>query len=376
MAWLRWVMVPVVLFLFHACTLEATDTGGETNWLRCERDTDCPGNGFCVEGTCSSADAALGATGVSGNIDSGPPAQGSSANDTDSGTPGNGVLPTAGDSDGGGNSGLVCTEGGCTEPVPDRPPPVAFQWSGNASTCPTAEPTDRDACDVTEGQVCTYWYVDEYAPSQYYTSCACFAAGTDSFDWYCYNKNPGDACPNDEQPEHGSSCFGFKDSECHYPPMIKCDCPAEGDDPLWDCHDVTAERAIDPPEMVQTTAIQDLTPAEQQTWCEWFEPVSHFVPGEPVLNATPDGYYPSGGCLTSSDPFFTRGNRPNHLPASACASNLALSSCAMPLSALTDCVRTMWMQWPQPHGCAPYMDSPGCDGTIVTSRSDCRVRVE
>lgn len=74
MAWLRWLAVPAIVFMFDACSLEATDTGGETNWLHCERDDDCGGSGSCIEQRCmstpdagSSTEPAAGSGGANGS---------------------------------------------------------------------------------------------------------------------------------------------------------------------------------------------------------------------------------------------------------------------------------------------------------------------
>jgi hypothetical protein len=162
--------------------------------------------------------------------------------------------------------------------------------------------------------------------------------------------------------------------------MMECSCPTEGDTPLWSCRDTT-EHVTDEPSMDQSTAINDLDATQQEAWCDWFSGIYHPVepgfPAQPVLPADEDGYYPNSGCL-SGDPswFFMAAKQPTNLPTPACVDNLALSTCTLPLSSLTDCVRSMRMQWPQPHGCAVYLDTPGCNGTIITTRSDCHVKVE
>lgn len=76
MMWCRWLMVPVVLFLFNACSAESADTGGETNWLHCERDDDCEGSAPCIEGRCSSTE---GDAGTNSSTDSGGAGAGGSA---------------------------------------------------------------------------------------------------------------------------------------------------------------------------------------------------------------------------------------------------------------------------------------------------------
>jgi hypothetical protein len=128
--------------------------------------------------------------------------------------------------------------------------------------------------------------------------------------------------------------------------------------------------------MDQSSPINQLTPAERQQWCDWFNPPPPpGFPPDPVKPADSDGYYPQTSCLHSGQ-FFSDAQQPVGLPAAACVDNLALSHCPLPLAALTDCVRSMRMQWPQPHGCAPYLQTPGCAGTMITLREDCRVRVE
>ena len=80
--------------------------------------------------------------------------------------------------------------------------------------------------------------------------------------------------------------------------------------------------------------------------------------------------------------FFDLGCIPR-IPRSYCADNLRLSSCAAPVSALADCVLTIFGDnWPYERGCAPYVDEPGCIGTIVAalpamlSADSCVVRVQ
>jgi hypothetical protein len=80
MAWRRWVIVPVVLFLLSACSAQSADTGGETNWLHCERDDDCEGSASCVEGLCSSPDSGTGGGSTDAGVANAGAASGGAAN--------------------------------------------------------------------------------------------------------------------------------------------------------------------------------------------------------------------------------------------------------------------------------------------------------
>jgi hypothetical protein len=74
---------------------------------------------------------------------------------------------------------------------------------------------------------------------------------------------------------------------------------------------------------------------------------------------------------------------PRNLPEEACADNLALSSCEATVAELSACVLYQMRGDPRARGCARYLDTPGCAGTLVSlipdpanPPDDCRVRVE
>ncbi|HEX2882008.1 MAG TPA: hypothetical protein VHO25_20960 [Polyangiaceae bacterium] len=322
MAWVRWAVVTVVVYLFVACGSEAQDTGGETNWLHCERDDDCTGGGSCNEGTCVPAATAV----LDGSV-------------------------------------LVSSDGSASMSLP--------LWLGNEPGCPVDKPTARASCDVVEGQVCAYWTNSANGSNQWFDACACFADSATTLAWYCFREYSDFACPR-EQPRHGEACWGFKGQACSYPSRVDCECPRNGEEPSWSCH-IRDYREANPPEMDLSTPVADLSPEQQLAWCEWFaDPNGEQAgfPERPLEEPTADGYYPTNGCINfDSGLFFAPGWMPTDLPVGACVDNLALSTCEMPLEALTDCARTAMIHLPQPHGCAAYLQSPGCSGTIVIGRS-------
>jgi hypothetical protein len=311
-----------VVYLFVACGSEAHDTGGETNWLHCERDDDCTGGGSCNEGTCVPAATAV----LDGSI-------------------------------------LVSSDGSASMSLP--------VWLGNEPSCPADQPTERAACDVAEGQACAYW-ITLPDGDQKFEACSCFADTATSLAWYCFSGNADFACP-ELQPMDGTGCWGFKGQQCFYPSHVDCACPHNGEEPAWSCH-IRDHREVPLPEMDLSAPVAELTVEQQQAWCNWLVDPNGELAGAPELprqEPDADGYYPSNGCLSFDNQyFFAPAWLPKGYPSSVCVDNLALSTCEMPLEVLTDCVRTALTRQPQPHGCAAYLQSPGCSGTIVIGRAD------
>ena len=132
-----------------------------------------------------------------------------------------------------------------------------------------------------------------------------------------------------------------------------------------------------------TTAVRELDDETRQAFCEWYVDAmtGEGFPAPPEPPPTEDGYFPTSGCSgCASGPGFG-GMMPFPLPVGACSANLALSSCTQPLSELVDCVRSLMSEcWPSPRGCARYLESTGCAGTLVVKTSgsgeiDCRIKV-
>jgi hypothetical protein len=95
-----------------------------------------------------------------------------------------------------------------------------------------------------------------------------------------------------------------------------------------------------------------------------------------------DGYTENSACIGGGE--FPCDARVPLLSVEQCVANLELSSCEAPVSELTDCLVTVYDGcWPAPHGCARYLEKPGCMGTIavpvtagtVGSHNSCRLRV-
>ncbi|MEJ7730212.1 MAG: hypothetical protein WKG00_13465 [Polyangiaceae bacterium] len=243
-------------------------------------------------------------------------------------------------------------------------------WTGNSASCPTAAPDTLDACGV-EGDICAYW--DEGETSQHYRECACRESSSATLAFDCYIATTLYSCPA-TPPVSGESCWGHVGTTCQSPVLSTCTCDA-GDDPKWSC--VAEHPGADlpaPPATVDPgNSIDALSAAERSAWCAWYD-TAHMPPGHPPLPETPlttDGWTGTdGSCLNGGGDFFSAGSLV-HIPPSYCESNLGISTCEAPVSELTDCVLTILSSasgghWPYHHGCARYLDKPGCLGTIVS----------
>lgn len=247
---------------------------------------------------------------------------------------------------------------------------MTTRWTGNDESCP-AEPVYTGPCEV-EGLVCGY-YVQEGSnlDDTGYSECACHMSCTDSgteMQWECYGNSGGrlDLCPA-EQPEEGSSCFGLKGVQCYYPVNVACGCPSDAADSSWHC-EYTREPAPAHPDVVdEDTVVSELTDEERASWCAWYAPAPTVEPGfppPPEREPTEDGFYPDTGCVGTTT-YGCSTLQPGDLPASACEDNLALSTCTATVRELTDCVLTAQAHGPAPNGCARYLNTPGCPGTLV-----------
>jgi hypothetical protein len=317
-AWL-WLLL-VAIALGCAQTRTAEDDNGNTNWLRCTTDGDCPSGRPCVDGVCASAPSArIGEAGSAGQ---------SSA-----------------------SSG-------------------ALQDLAEVPDCPASVPAQADACTVRENGVCAYFGEEPTDPTRsFYVECACRAfCGSSATErhWDCYRRTNGPLieCPA-TPPNEGDSCFGLKGEECNYPVEVTCRCPSEADDSTWHCESEQLEPAQHPDVVDEGTVVRDLSDAERQAWCEWYTQTPGF-PVRPNLEPTPDGYYPATvGCVESNGTDGCALTKSTGLSTEACVANLALSSCEATVRDLNDCVLTLDEHVASPYGCGRYIDAPGCAGTIV-----------
>jgi hypothetical protein len=298
-----------------------------------------------------------------------------------------GVTPSDAGQASGGHAGAILPRPSENDPPSD----VSTRSSAaNADDCPTSMPDDQSPCDVAEGQYCTYLYaLDPADPeSTMAQSCGCWLANGGTTRWDCGSAQAAYLCP-DAEPQEGADCFGSLGVHCHYPPAELCDCAPtapHADTMTWQCESTALDRgsAAGPAGLDPTTPVAALTDTQRAAWCDWYSDAWH-GPGAPDV---PDHVDASGYTTLSGA---AAGSRPECLACmpgvskAGCAANLALSSCEAPVGALSDCVITVLdLCVPSPHGCAPYFDSPNCDGTIAVSRlggdgatSDpCSIRVQ
>jgi hypothetical protein len=264
--------------------------------------------------------------------------------------------------------GLVVAAGCEGRMTVDEGRPGVQLWQGNPEDCPDSVPADSSSCTLSEGSICAYWSPNPETRTEY-RACACREASAGTLAWHCYEHAYGNTvdCPA-VQPANGADCFGMKGMSCPYPPRWYCACP-RGEGPTWTCTD-GARRGLPghPQEPSGTTPITELTDAQRLAWCEWYA-FTDREPGTPLPSEQPvdsDGYVAVRGCRAGNG-FPCDAHMPD-LAVSQCAGNLALSSCQAPISELSDCVLTVTDGcWPHPHGCARYLEKPGCAGTIVLS---------
>lgn len=277
-------------------------------------------------------------------------ADGSAARTIDSGAGGNGSdnSPT--------NAGGLRTTGSGGAPT---------MWKGNPPACPAALPATNAACS-SEGAECAYWFGDGNS----YMACRCAAENATALGWDCGGGvSTASPCPHDAQPVNGSSCFGFKGAMCPYPPRIECDCDPNASDPKWACADPNILLPGPTAPLDGSKPVSKTSDADREAFCKWFA-TAYLGPGFPLppdVPPTADGLSGNTGCSYSHG-VGCDATLPAGLPVSDCKANLALSTCSAPLSALVDCALTVVnFCLPSPRGCGPYLSSPGCSGTIVTS---------
>jgi hypothetical protein len=255
-----------------------------------------------------------------------------------------------------GSAGMLAGTGGSS----GRP---AITKVGNTTACPTGKPEVGESCSI-EGVGCGY-RVDEFMT---YDECICAEWAPGDARWSCNSIGTSyPSCP--DSVENGSSCFGHYSTECWYPTAVRCSC-YQGSG-VWECTGSGRPWLVpDPPSSVRADApITQLSDAELEAWCRWYQDAIQ-GPGFPPLpdaEVGPDGktqtyncQYGIGGpaCAVAAAMLSVR----------QCTQNLALSACAAPIGALSDCVTTTLSQClPSPHGCARYIQAPNCNGTIVVS---------
>lgn len=280
------------------------------------------------------------------------------------------------------DGGDVASDGGSADERSPSPVDASTVDAGTAEpvssepiACSDQEPPSGSAC-ATETEICSRWSTDPATGYDTYFACACRAKTSTQLVWDCYEHWGGSLqCPH-EQPEDGSSCNGFKDMTCPYPPREQCYCPIAAA-ARWSCPEpptpAEAPASIDPEKLVR-----DLSDAERQVWCEWLLSITvePGFPAPPEVPPTADGFYPNSACTGCGGGVSINAMMPLSMPASACVANLQLSTCEAPVAELNDCTRSMMsVCWPQPRGCARYFEAPGCAGTIASRGAQCPLRV-
>jgi hypothetical protein len=243
-------------------------------------------------------------------------------------------------------------------------------WEGNAVDCPSEVPLGEPSCDLAEGQLCAYNTPDAFnAGYVEQRLCGCWESSAGERRFHCYEGSSAPyECPAAE-PANGQSCVGLFGAECSYPERTSCHCAA--DTGQWTCTEW--EHSVDaPPSSVDPNKpINTLTPSERAEWCDWFASarLGEGFPEDPPPSIDENGYIFNNGCSYGSA-FMCAAAVPS-IPSATCEANLALSACDAPIAELSDCVTTVYDAcWPSPHGCARYLERPGCDGTVVRAYSE------
>jgi hypothetical protein len=176
----RWLIVPAIVFVLGACSLEATDTGGETNWLHCERDDDCQGSASCINQRCMSVedDGGNGSSTSSGGI------TGSGGTANGAGAGGSSGLTTGGSAGtpAGGSAGMVTGGNGGSGDLTCGPDLVAT-WTGAMPGLPEGwSDPEHDDCwnlmfyDYEDGSLGVSSRLSQVSPDLQYTLTLHFAS--------------------------------------------------------------------------------------------------------------------------------------------------------------------------------------------------------
>ena len=244
----------------------------------------------------------------------------------------------------------------------------------NEADCPDEPPVVDDPCPPELwGPLhnCSYHHYQEFAGPEY-VGCACQQAiGAEEPSWSCVVFESGGVVM--PEPQAGDSCSGRYNGTTNYTSECWCE-QIDEEHATWNCSTreelLAGMRAIEP-----TRPVAALSAEERWDWCRWFEMESLPTALAPVSE---DGCTFNTGFRQGTLSFNSA--RYPQLVASQCVANLALSSCDAPLAQLTDCVDSIRNNVPSPVGCAPYLDTPGCVGTIILKPDDpnseiCPVRV-
>ncbi|HTQ08107.1 MAG TPA: hypothetical protein VMI54_29840 [Polyangiaceae bacterium] len=256
----------------------------------------------------------------------------------------------------------ACSGGLVVEDEPKADADTPASSTVNTNDCPSDPPDSGGACGP-EGTTCSYRYDDPTETgAQIYTECACWLAQDGTPKWDCYENDDGPPCPA-SLPEELSNCFGMIGQTCHYPALTWCSCMPGGE---WACNppnlDESRPAGVDP-----TTPVNELDDGARHAWCGWYlDTVRGAGYPEPIDEIDANGYVKDPPCYLddrqecdASVPVISTAD---------CVANLALSSCGAAVDTLSDCVATLMNGCvPTPHGCAPYLNSPGCSGTIATT---------
>jgi hypothetical protein len=264
-----------------------------------------------------------------------------------------------------GTGGFLFVDAGT---IPAGPPALGFPVepgvTNNPAECPALAPSG--ICNATEGLVCTYRGTTNGIFYDY--ACGCWAGNRTELWWGCSQMTGSELCPESE-PAATDSCFGARGVECGYAPREICTCSTVATDPLWECATLTnAATQLDPPASVNpATPLDAMSDADRQAWCRWYVDLNNGGPGYPEPNVggvDANGYLYNVGCNVGWD-FYDLAQRPT-VPTVYCEQNLALTTCELTVSDLTDCILSVINSWPSPRGCGRYLDTPGCSGTIVS----------
>lgn len=264
--------------------------------------------------------------------------------------------------------------------------PAEEPWAGNAADCPVGL-MGGTPCTVAEGQVCVQ-DIESTVNIGYHdrSLCGCFEASSTERRWFCYlGESAPWECPEAE-PSNGERCFGHFGTSCTYPERTNCTCSERSG--TWKCEEQGRTDLVAPPSSVPAeTPISALSAEERAEWCDWYTTVFNGpgYPEPPAAAVDAMGYTVNTGCNLAWD-FPCQAMVPT-VASSDCEANLALASCDAPIAELSDCLLTVVDScWPSPHGCARYLERPGCNGTMMVSTlgyedagrdvvNACRIRV-
>jgi hypothetical protein len=239
--------------------------------------------------------------------------------------------------------------------------------TSNAPGCPSKPPDHAGVCatDTDEGLVCAYLGSDEQ--TDYYTECQCVATSRTELEWDCYVRSSGDfeSCP-ETAPHDGDPCDGSL--LCDFPPRVECFCDGGR---TWSCTQASRSELPEPtPDVSASLPVSQLSTGEIAAWCNWYIDVMYDGhETQETLVVDDDGFVQAmpQNCLgPATNAFLPR------LTAALCERNMALSTCDAPVSELSDCALTFANQCvPAPTGCRRYLDTPGCDGTMIIDNGGC-----